>query len=194
MVLTSLIGFLFLFVWWSSFIDKRQQLSSSSALVTPGKQTVCSSFTASLLAWRGPHKPWGQSSLSSLQGGAGAATPDRASPLSSSCCKLCPQGMGHWGVPSNALLCPLLLVCGRIKVRPLGVCPGVVFLHAAVARIAVGMSSSFLGRLRGKWVSALCGQRIEAALSSSWPCWALGTALWLIPSTCFKHRGAHKRQ
>lgn len=98
-------------------------------------------------------------------------------------CVLREHGTG--GAPAM-LFCPLPLVCGRIKVSPLGVCPGVVFLHAAVARIAVGMSSSFLG--------LLCGQGIEAAMSSSWLCWALGIALWLILSTCFKHRGAHKRQ
>lgn len=150
MVLTSLVGFLFLFVWWPSFITKRQQLSSSSALVTPGKQTVCSSFTASLLAWRGPHKPWGQSPVTSLQEELGQTEP---ACYPATCCKLYAQGTQHWGVPSTALLCPHLLVCGRIKVRPLGVCPGVVFL-VAVARIPVGMSSSFLGGFREKWVSA----------------------------------------
>lgn len=183
MVLTSPVGFLFLFVWWSSFIDKRQQLSGISALVTPGKQTVCSSFAASLLAWRGPHQPRGQPSVRSLQGWQEPAHYPAH----------CSQGIGHWGVLSNALLCPLLLVWGRIKVRPLGVCPGWFFFMLLLPGYLWGWVAPSLEDTEENESQLLCSQGREAALSSSWPCWALGTALWLI-TTSFKHRGALKRQ
>lgn len=118
MVLTSLVGFLFLFVWWPSFISKRQQLSSSSALVAPGKQTVCSPFTASLLAWRGPHEPWGQSSVTSLQEELGHTEPacypatcctDRASLLSSSVLQTVCSGSTALGSPQQCFSLSLSL-------------------------------------------------------------------------------------
>lgn len=194
MVLTSLVGFLFLFVWWSSFINKRQQLSGSSALVTPGKQTVCSSFSASLLAWRGPHEPRGQSSVTSLQGGAGAATPGRASSLCSKVLQTVSSGNTALGSPQQcSSLSPSLGLGENKRETTWGVSWG-GFSYAAVARIAVGISSSLLEDSEENESQLFCGQGIEAALSSSWPCWALRTALWLIAATCFKHRVAHKRQ
>lgn len=149
MVLTCPVGFLFLLVWWSSFINTRQQLSSSTTLVTPGKKTVSFSDSAPLLARRGPHGPRGQPAVR--------------------------RPAAHWGGPAHALLCPLSLACGTIKVRPHWVCRGVVCAACAAFSLEDLEESDSLSRPVSK------GQRLP---------WALGPTACLVPSMSFNHPGA----
>lgn len=63
---------------------------------------------------------------------------------------------GNWplGSPQQCSSLSPSLGLGKNKGETTWGVSRVVFLHAAVARISVGMSSSFFGRHRGKWVSA----------------------------------------